>query len=88
MKKIVLCILAISIGYAFSNCENDTFSKKTLSKKLITTENKEISFKEILKKHNGKVEAPTKPEQNRDRHTAPPLLGAFTELSGRQSRFC
>ena len=55
MKKIVLCILAIFIGYAFSNCENDTFSKKTLSKKLITTENKEISFKEILKKHNGKV---------------------------------
>ncbi|MEO5776067.1 MAG: TlpA disulfide reductase family protein [Flavobacterium sp.] len=55
MKKTVLCLVAIVVAYAFSNFENDTFSKKALSKKLITPENTEISFKKILKKHTGKV---------------------------------
>ncbi|WP_293891005.1 TlpA family protein disulfide reductase [Flavobacterium sp.] len=55
MKKIILCILAIVVAYAFSTVHNDTFSKKALSKKLITPENTEISFKKILKKHSGKV---------------------------------
>ena len=55
MKKILLCIAAIAVAYAFSNIHNDTFSKKALSKKLITPQNTEISFKKILKKHTGKV---------------------------------
>ena len=55
MKKIVLCLVAIVVAYAFSGVQNETFSKKTLSKKLVTPENTEISFKKILKKHHGKV---------------------------------
>ena len=55
MKKTVLCIVAIVVAFAFSNAQNDTFSEKALSKKLITPENKEVSFKSILKKHSGKV---------------------------------
>ncbi len=47
--------MAIVVAYAFSTVHNDTFSKKALSKKLITPENTEISFKKILKKHSGKV---------------------------------
>ncbi len=55
MKKIVLCLVAIVVAYAFSNVHEDIFSKKALSKKLITPENNEISFKKILKKHTGKI---------------------------------
>lgn len=55
MKKFVLCLVAIIIAYSFSNIQDDTFSEKALSKKLITPENTEISFKKILKKHIGKV---------------------------------
>ena len=55
MKKTVLCIVAIVVALAFSNVHSDKFSKKALSKKLISPESKEISFKSILKKHSGKV---------------------------------
>ncbi|MES2411014.1 MAG: TlpA disulfide reductase family protein [Bacteroidota bacterium] len=55
MKKTIFCITAIIAAYAFSNIENDTFSKKALSKKLVTPEDTEVSFKNILKKHTGKV---------------------------------
>ena len=55
MKKVVLCLVAIVVAYAFSNVHEDIFSKKALSKKLITPENNEISFKKILKKHTGKI---------------------------------
>lgn len=55
MKKTVLCLVAIVVAYAFSDVLINTFSKNALSKKLITTENKEVSFKSILKKHSGRV---------------------------------
>lgn len=55
MKKVVLFLLAILVAYAFSNIHEGIFSIKALSKKLITPENKEISFKKILKKHTGKI---------------------------------
>ncbi|WP_162128532.1 TlpA family protein disulfide reductase [Flavobacterium phycosphaerae] len=55
MKKITLVFAVIMIAFAFSAIQKESFSKKTLAKKVITPENKEISFKEILKKHNGKV---------------------------------
>ena len=55
MKKTVLCIVAIVVALAFSNVNSDEFSKKALSKKLISPESKEVSFKSILKKHSGKV---------------------------------
>ncbi len=38
-----------------SNAQDKQFSKESLAKKLITPENTEISFQEILKKHEGKV---------------------------------
>lgn len=39
---------------ACSNAQKK-FSEESLTKKLITTDNKEISFEEILKKHHGKT---------------------------------
>lgn len=47
-------IIAI-ISFGCSNAQKKEFSKESLSKKLITLENKEISFSEILKKHKGKT---------------------------------
>jgi thiol-disulfide isomerase/thioredoxin len=55
MKKVVLCLIAIVIAYAFSSVNEDIFAKKILSIKLITPENNEISFEKILKKHTGKI---------------------------------
>ena len=55
MKKIALCLIVTISVLACSKAQNKEFSKESLSKKLITTENKEISFKEILKTHKGKV---------------------------------
>lgn len=55
MKKIALCLFATVITLSCSNAQNKEFSNESMSKKLITPENKEISFEEILKKHNGKV---------------------------------
>lgn len=55
MKKIALCLIVTISVLACSKAQNKEFSKESLSKKLITTENKEISFKEILKAHKGKV---------------------------------
>lgn len=55
MKKAVLFFTAIILAYAFSTIQDDTFSKNVLSKKLVTPDNTEISFKKVLKKHTGKV---------------------------------
>ena len=43
------------IALSCTNAQNKGFSKESISKKLISSENKEISFSEVLKKHNGKV---------------------------------
>ena len=55
MKKIALCLILIVTALACSNAQNKEFSEESLSKKLISPENNEISFNEILKKHIGKV---------------------------------
>lgn len=55
MKKIVLSILAATATFACSNAQKKEFSKESLSKKLVTTEKREILFESILKKHSGKV---------------------------------
>lgn len=55
MKKILLCLVTIITALGCSNAQNKEFSKESLTKKLITPENTEISFEQILKKHNGKV---------------------------------
>ncbi len=54
MKKITFCLIAIIAFCAFSVMQRITFSEEALSKKLITTDNKEILFEKIVKKHIGK----------------------------------
>ncbi len=54
MKKIFLSIVIAVATFACGNAQKE-FSKESLSKKLLNPENTEVSFKEILKKHKGKV---------------------------------
>ena len=55
MKKIILGLVIVIAIFAFTNSQKNKFSKESLSKKLITTQNTEITFKEVLKNHKGKV---------------------------------
>jgi thiol-disulfide isomerase/thioredoxin len=55
MKKIVLSMLVAIASFACGNAQKKEFSKESLSKKLITIDNVEVSFESILKKHQGKV---------------------------------
>ena len=55
MKKIILGLIIIIAIFAFTNSQKNKFSEESLSKKLITTQNTEITFKEVLKKHKGKI---------------------------------
>ena len=55
MKKIALYLLTTVTAISCTNAQNKEFSNESLSKKIISIDNKEISFEEILKKHNGKV---------------------------------
>jgi len=55
MKKTIVFLIALVAVFAFNVMQNETFTKEALSKKLITPENKEITFKDILKKHQGRV---------------------------------
>lgn len=55
MKKIFLCLTFIlSIVYCI-NAQKKEFSKESLTKKLVTLDDTEITFKKILKHHVGKV---------------------------------
>jgi thiol-disulfide isomerase/thioredoxin len=54
MKRIVLTMIIALAAFGCSDAQQK-FSKESLFKKLFTIENSEISFKEILKKHKGKV---------------------------------
>lgn len=55
MKKIFICIITTLTTLACSNAQDKQFSKESLTKKLITRENTEITFQDILKKHEGKI---------------------------------
>jgi len=55
MKKIFLAMIIAVTFLGCSNAQNKEFSKESLEKKLITPENTEIAFQDILKKHNGKI---------------------------------
>lgn len=53
MKKI---LATLALGLSLTSCEAQTeFSKESLATKLTTTENKDISFEDILKQNEGKV---------------------------------
>lgn len=55
MKKIAVFILSALASLSCSNAQIKEFSKETLSKKLVQTDNSQVSFKDILKKHKGNV---------------------------------
>lgn len=53
MKKI---LATLALGLGLTSCQAQTeFSKESLSVKLTTIDNKEISFEEILKQNEGKT---------------------------------
>lgn len=54
MKK-ALCLIATIATLACSNAQKKEFTEASLSKKLTTVENTQVTFQEILKKHIGKV---------------------------------
>jgi thiol-disulfide isomerase/thioredoxin len=55
MKKIILGLIIMIAIFAFTNSQKNKFPEESLSKKLITTQNTEITFKEVLNKHKGKI---------------------------------
>jgi thiol-disulfide isomerase/thioredoxin len=55
MKKITLCMIVAIASFACSNAQKKEFSKESLTKKMTSIENTDITFKEVLKKHKGKV---------------------------------
>jgi thiol-disulfide isomerase/thioredoxin len=53
MKKI---LATLALGLSLTSCEAQTeFSKESLAGKLTTTDNKDITFEEILKQNEGKL---------------------------------
>ncbi|WP_298396748.1 TlpA disulfide reductase family protein [Flavobacterium sp.] len=55
MKKITLLLAIIMTSISCSNAQKKEFSKEALKGKLTDVDNKEVTFKEILKKHKGKT---------------------------------
>jgi len=55
MKKIIVIVAIIITSISCGNAQKKEFSKDALKGKLTDTESKEITFKEILKKHKGKT---------------------------------
>jgi len=54
MRKIALTMIIAFAAFG-CNAQKKHFSEESLSKKLISLDNKEISFQDILKNHKGKV---------------------------------
>lgn len=55
MKKILMLFTIIMTSISCSNAQKTEFSKEALKGKLTNPESKEITFKEVLKKHKGKT---------------------------------
>lgn len=55
MKKIAVFILSAIASLSCSNAQVKEFSKETMTKKLVQTDNSQVSFKDILKKNKGNV---------------------------------
>lgn len=56
MKKIIAVLFAlVAISCADSNAQKSTFSKEALSETLLNTQDQQIAFQDILKKHEGKT---------------------------------
>ncbi len=55
MKKIILIFAIVMTSISCGNAQKKEFSKEALKGKLTNTESKEVTLKEILKKHKGKT---------------------------------
>jgi thiol-disulfide isomerase/thioredoxin len=55
MKKIIVIVAIIMTSISCGNAQKKEFSKEALKGKLTDPESKEVTFKEILKKHKGKT---------------------------------
>lgn len=55
MKKVIVILAIVMTSVSCGNAQKKEFSKDALKGKLTDTESKEITFKEILKKHKGKT---------------------------------
>ncbi|GAB3724624.1 TlpA family protein disulfide reductase [Flavobacterium koreense] len=55
MKKVILILAIVMTSVSCGNAQKKEFSKDALKGKLTDTESKEVTFKEILKKHKGKT---------------------------------
>jgi thiol-disulfide isomerase/thioredoxin len=55
MKKITTIVLGALFSLSCSNAQKKEFSKDSLEKTLITTEQKEITFSDIIKNQKGKT---------------------------------
>jgi len=55
MKKVIVILAIIMTSISCGNAQKKEFSKDALKGKLTDKESKEVTFKEILKKHKGKT---------------------------------
>jgi thiol-disulfide isomerase/thioredoxin len=54
MKKILVVLIAV-ISFSCSHAQKTSFSKEALSETVLTTDGKQVAFKDILKNHKGKT---------------------------------
>lgn len=55
MKKIAVFIVSALTSLSCSNAQTKEFSKETLEKTVMVADSSKTTFKEVLKKHQGKV---------------------------------
>ena len=55
MKKLALYLVAAISTLSCSNAQIKEFSKETMQKELVLPDNNKVTFKDLLKKHKGKV---------------------------------
>ncbi|MCI9846475.1 TlpA family protein disulfide reductase [Flavobacterium pectinovorum] len=54
MKQLVILLIAFAT-FSCTNAQKSSFSKEALSEKLLSTDEKQVTFKEILNKYKGKT---------------------------------
>ena len=55
MKKLLSLLAAFALNVSCTNAQDKQFSEEALAQKLTDNNGKEINFKDILKKHEGKT---------------------------------
>lgn len=55
MKKVIKLLIIFITMSSCSNAQKKEFSQDSMSKKLFTSQNKEVTFKEIISNHTGKT---------------------------------